>query len=103
MGGTRPGPALDAEADTCNKLTLMGGTPSLRPFSEGKMPSSRLSFTDKRRMGAEGLETAALRELLSRRRAGEFVGAEQMDVRLARMVAKKRRIQRELGERARLC
>ena len=39
------------------------------------MPSSRLSFTDRQRMGAEGLETAALRELLSRRRASEFVGA----------------------------
>lgn len=58
------------------------------------MPSSRLSFTDRQRMGAEELETAALRELLSRRRTGEFVGAEQMDVRLAAMVARKRR---ELG------
>ena len=67
------------------------------------MVKSSISLTDKQRMGAEGLETAALRELLSRRRAGEFVGAEQMDVRLARMVAKKRRIQRELGEHARLC
>ena len=67
------------------------------------MVKSLISLTDKQRMGAEDLETAALRELLLRRRAGEFVGAEQMDVRLARMVAKKRRIRRELGEHARLC
>ena len=43
------------------------------------------------RMDAEGLETAALRELLSRRRKGASGGAEQMDARLAAMVAGKRR------------
>ena len=62
------------------------------------MVKSSNSRTGKQRMGAEELETAALRELLSRRQAGEFVGAEQMDVRLAGMVARKRRTQRELGE-----
>ena len=62
------------------------------------MVKSSISRTDKQRMGAEELETAALRELLSRRRAGEFVGAEQMDLRLARMVARNRHTQRELGE-----
>ena len=45
----------------------------------------------RQRMDAEELETAALRELLSRRRAGAFVEAEQMDARLAGMVAGKRR------------
>ena len=62
------------------------------------MVKSSISRTDKQRMGAEELETAALRELLSRRRAGEFVGAEQMDLRLARIVARNRHTQRELGE-----
>ena len=42
-------------------------------------------------MEAEELEIAALRELLSRRRKGEFVGARQMDTQLARMIAEKRR------------
>ena len=55
---------------------------------------SSILLTDEQRMGAEELETTALRELLSRRRASGFVGAEQMDVRLAAMVARKRR---ELG------
>ena len=45
----------------------------------------------RQRMDAEELETAALRELLSRRRKGAFVGAERMDTRLARMIADKRR------------
>ena len=45
----------------------------------------------RQRMDAEELETAALRELLSRRRKGAFVDAEQMDERLAAMVAGKRR------------
>ena len=42
-------------------------------------------------MEAEELEIAALRELLSRRRKGEFVGARQMDTQLTRMIAEKRR------------
>ena len=45
----------------------------------------------RQRMDAEELETAALRELLSRRRGGAFVDAERMDARLAGMVADKRR------------
>ena len=45
----------------------------------------------RQRMDAEELESAALRELLSRRRKGAFVGADGMDARLAGMVADKRR------------
>ena len=45
------------------------------------------------RLDAEELETAALRELLSRRRAGTFIEAKQMDARLAAMVDGKRRAQ----------
>ena len=41
--------------------------------------------------GADALEAAALRTLLSRRREGAFVGAEEMDLRLAEMIADKRR------------
>ena len=37
----------------------------------------------RQRMDTEELETAALRELLSWRRKGEVVGAEEMDARLA--------------------
>ena len=43
------------------------------------------------RVDAEKLETTVLRDLLSRRRKGAFVGAEAMDARLAGMVADKRR------------
>ncbi len=42
-------------------------------------------------MDAEELGTAALRELLPRRRGGVFVDAERMDARLAGTVAGKRR------------
>ena len=45
----------------------------------------------RQRTEAEELETAALRELLARRREGEFVGVDAMDERLARMIADKRR------------
>ena len=45
----------------------------------------------RRRMDAEELETAALRELLSRRRQGEVVSAERMDTLLGTMIAGKRR------------
>ena len=45
----------------------------------------------RRRMDAEELETAALRELLSRRREGAFVAVKEMDTRLAGMIADKRR------------
>ena len=43
------------------------------------------------RVDAEELETAALRELLSRRREGEFVDAGRMDKRLAGMISDTRR------------
>ena len=45
----------------------------------------------RQRMDAGELETAALRELLSRRREGAFVGAKGMDARLAEMIADRRR------------
>ena len=45
----------------------------------------------RQRMEAEELETATLRAVLSRRREGAFVDAEGMDVRLAGMIANKRR------------
>ena len=45
----------------------------------------------RRRMDTEELEAAALRELLSRRREGAFVGTQTLDARLAAMVAGKRR------------
>ena len=45
----------------------------------------------RQRMDTEELETAALRELLSRRRKGEVVGAGEMDARLAGVIADKRR------------
>ena len=45
----------------------------------------------RRRMEVEALETAALQELLSRRRKGAFVGADAMGVRLVGMIADKRR------------
>ena len=41
--------------------------------------------------GTEDLERKALYEILSRRRSGEFVGVEEMDERLRRMLADKRR------------
>ena len=43
------------------------------------------------RMDAAELELAALHELLSRRRDGEFIGGERMDARLAGMIADQRR------------
>ena len=45
----------------------------------------------RQRMDAQELEHAALRELLFRRRQGEFVSGQRMDTRLARMIADKRR------------
>ena len=45
----------------------------------------------RQRIDAEELETAALRELLSRRRAGAVVDAGKMDARLAGTLADKRR------------
>ncbi len=45
----------------------------------------------RQRVNAEELETEALRELLARRRKGEFLGADRMDARLAGMFSEKRR------------
>ena len=45
----------------------------------------------RQRLDAQELEHAAMRELLSRRRQGEFVSAQAMDTGLARMIAEKRR------------
>ena len=43
------------------------------------------------RLEDEELERSALREVLSRRRAGKFISAEEMDARLNRMIADKKR------------
>ena len=45
----------------------------------------------RQRLDVEDLERRALYEVLSRRRTSEFVGAEEMDDRLSRMIAEKRR------------
>ena len=45
----------------------------------------------RQRLEVEDLERRARYEILSRRRSGVFVGAEEMDKRLRRMLAAKRR------------
>lgn len=45
----------------------------------------------RQRTDAEETEVSALRELLSRRRSGEFLTGQRMDERLASMIAAKRR------------
>lgn len=45
----------------------------------------------RRRFDAEDLERRALHEVMSRRRAGRFIEAEEMDDRLSRIIAGKRR------------
>ena len=45
----------------------------------------------RQRLDVEDLERRALYEVLSRRRSGDFVAAEEMDERLKRMLADKRR------------
>ena len=45
----------------------------------------------RQRMDAEELDLAALREVLTRRRAGAFVSAEELDGRLGEMISEKRR------------
>ena len=45
----------------------------------------------RRRIVVEDLERRALHEVMSRRRAGRFIGAEEMDDRLSRIIAGKRR------------
>ena len=53
-----------------------------------------ISLTDeqlRRRLEGDDLEWKGLYKVLSRRRSGKFVGAEEMDRRLSRMLADKRR------------
>ena len=45
----------------------------------------------RRRFDVEDLERKALHEVMSRRRSGRFIGAEEMDDRLSRIIAGKRR------------
>lgn len=45
----------------------------------------------RRRFDVEDLERRALQEVMSRRRAGRFIGEEEMDDRLSRIIAAKRR------------
>ena len=45
----------------------------------------------RQRTDAYELETEALRELLARRREGEFIDADRMDARLAEVISGKRR------------
>ena len=45
----------------------------------------------RQRLDVEDLERRALYEILSRRRSGEIVGAKEMNKRLSRMLAGKRR------------
>ena len=45
----------------------------------------------RRRFDVEDLERRALHEVMSRRRAGRFIGAEEMDDRLSRIIAGKHR------------
>ena len=45
----------------------------------------------RRSLELDDLERRALQEALSRRQVGEFVAAEEMDDRLSRMIADKRR------------
>ena len=46
----------------------------------------------RQRTDTEDLETRALRELLDRRRKGEFVSGKRMDERLVERIADKRRV-----------
>ena len=52
---------------------------------------SRISLTDEQDALAGAQEIEALRELVSRRCKGEFISADEMDARLERMFAEKRR------------
>ena len=52
---------------------------------------SSVSLTDRQHAFAKTLARAALRELLARRREGEFVPAEGMDRHLSAVIAAKRR------------
>ena len=53
---------------------------------------SPTSLTDEQHALGSAREIKALRELVSRRRKGEFISADEMDARLDRMIAEKRRV-----------
>ena len=92
---------LDVEEDLVTVKSSISLTDEQHAFARSLVEAGRYSSLSavlqqgvdllRRRMDAEELETAALRELLSRRREGAFVGTEGIDARLAEMVADKRR------------
>ena len=92
---------LGAEEDLVTVKSSISLTDEQHAFARALVDAGRYSSLSavlqqgadllRQRMDAEELETAALRELLSRRRKGRFVGAEGMDARLAGMIADKRR------------
>ena len=92
---------FDVEEDLVTVKSSISLTDEQHAFARSLVEAGRYSSLSavlqqgvdllRRRMDAEELETAALRELLSRRRKGTFVDAQGMDVRLAEMVADKRR------------
>ena len=92
---------LDAEEGLVTVKSSISLTDEQHAFARALVEAGRYSSLSavlqqgvnllQQRVDAEELETAALRELLSRRRRGTFVGADAMDVRLAAMVADKRR------------
>ena len=92
---------LDAEKGLMTVKSSISLTDEQHAFARALVEAGRYSSLSavlqqgvnllRQRVNAEELETAALRELLSRRRRGTFVGADAMDVRLAGMVADKRR------------
>ena len=92
---------LDAEEGLVTVKSSISLTDEQHAFARALVDAGRYSSLSavlqqgvdllRQRVDAEELETAALRELLSRRRKGAFVGAEAMDMRLAGMVADKRR------------
>ena len=55
------------------------------------MVKSTISLTDEQHAFARAQEIEALRELVSHRLQGELVSADEMDARLERMFANKRR------------
>ena len=75
----------DEQHDFARALVEAGRYPSLSAVLQQGVDLLR------RRMDAEELETAAMRELLSRRRDRAFIDTHEMDARLAAMVAGKRR------------
>ena len=92
---------LDTEEDLVTVKSSISLTDEQHAFAKSLVEAGRYSSLSavlqqgvdllRRRMDAEEVETAALRELLFRRREGTFVGAREVDARLAAMVADKRR------------